>query len=210
MNLLEALNWRYATKRMNGNKVPEDQVSRILEAARLSASSMGLQPYSIFVIENEELRKKLQPAAYNQPQIAECSHLLVFAAWDDVTEKHVEDYIENMVKTRGVTAESLKGLKDMLTGFVNGNTTEQKHQWAANQTFIALGTALAAAALEKVDSSPMGGFIPEEIDKILNLREKGHKSVALMALGFRDTENDKLAGLKKVRRAMEKLFIRVN
>ncbi len=206
MDLLEALNWRYATKRMNGTKVPKEQVDRILEAVSLSASSMGLQPYTIFVIENEELKKKLQPAAYNQPQIVECSHLLVFAAWDDVTENHINDYMGNIAKTRGVTPESLKGFEDMITGFVKARSAEVRHEWSARQTYIALGTALTAAAIEEVDATPMEGFMNEEVDKILNLREKGLKSVVFMTLGYRDTENDKLSKLKKVRRSKEQLF----
>jgi nitroreductase / dihydropteridine reductase len=207
MQIIDALNWRYATKRMNGKKVPQEQVNRILEAIRLSASSMGLQPYTIFVIENDELKKKIQPAAYNQPQITECSHLLVFAAWDNVTEQHAEKYLENIALTRGVTTESLKGYRDMLMGIVNGRSTEEKFQWSARQVYIALGTALAAAALEQVDSTPMEGFKPEEVDSILSLKEKGLRSVAIMPLGYRDTENDYLAKAKKVRRSTEKLFV---
>lgn len=209
MNIIDALNWRYATKRMTGEKLPQEKVETVLDALRLSASSMGLQPYSVLVIENPELKKQLQPVAYNQPQIVECSHLLVFATWDDVTEKHVDKYIENIANTRGETKESLAGFKEMMMGTVNNLNPEQKHNWAARQAYIALGTALSAAALEQVDATPMEGFNPEEFDKILNLKEKGLKSVALMALGFRDSANDSLAKKKKVRRCKEELFIRL-
>jgi nitroreductase / dihydropteridine reductase len=209
MKLIEALNWRYATKRMNGKKVPDEKVNTILDAIRLSASSMGLQPYSILVIDNEELRKKLKPAVYNQPQITEGSHLLVFAAWDNVTEQHVIDYINNMAKVRDVTLESLEGFKNSLMNIVNGRSTQEKFEWAARQTYIALGTAITAAALEKVDATPMEGFIPDEVDRILNLHEKGLRSVALLALGYRDSENDKLAGAKKVRRSKQELILNV-
>ncbi|MEI7483140.1 MAG: nitroreductase family protein [Ignavibacteriota bacterium] len=207
MQIIDALNWRYATKRMNGKKVSQEQLNRILESVRLSASSMGLQPYTIFVVENEELRKKIQPGAYNQPQITECSHLLVFAAWDNVTEQHADEYLENIALTRGVTPESLNGFKGMLMGIVNGRSKEEKYEWSARQVYLALGTALAAAALEQVDSTPMEGFVPDEVDKILDLNSKGLKSVALLTLGFRDTENDHLAEAKKVRRSAEKLFV---
>src|SRR4051812_15061041 len=114
MNLIQALNWRYAAKRMNGQKITQEKLHNILEATRLSASSFGLQPYTIFVIENEELRKKIQPAAFNQPQITESSHLLVFAAWDNVTEEHVEHYINHMAEVRNITTASLQGLKEAL------------------------------------------------------------------------------------------------
>ncbi len=207
MPIIDAMNWRYATKRMNGKKVPQLTVSRILEAVRLSASSMGLQPYTIIVIENEELRKKLQAAAYNQPQISECSHLLVFAAWENVTETQVKEYLDNVSKTRGVTLESLEGFKGMLMNIVNGRSTEEKYQWSARQAYLALGTALAASALEQIDSTPMEGFVPDEFDKILNLREKGLRSVAVMTLGYRDAEKDNHVNDKKVRRSKEELFI---
>jgi nitroreductase len=206
MQLIEALNWRYATKRMNGKKVPDEQVNNILDAARLSPSSMGLQPYSILVISNLELRKQLQPAVYNQPQIIEGSHVLVFAAWDNVTEEHVNNYIKNIIEVRGVTAESLEGFRQSLMNIVNGRTTQGKYEWAARQAYIALGTAISAAALEKVDATPMEGFIPEEVDKILKLREKGLKSVAILTLGFRDSENDHLDNAKKVRRSKKELI----
>src|SRR5687768_6688512 len=111
MKLIDALNWRYAAKRMNGQKVPSEKLDAILEATRLSASSMGLQPYTLLVVENTEVKKQLQPAAYNQPQITEASHLLVFAAWENVTEQHVEEYINNIAATRGVSLESLDAFK---------------------------------------------------------------------------------------------------
>jgi nitroreductase len=209
MQLIEALNWRYATKRMNGKKVPDEQVNKILDAARLSPSSMGLQPYSILVISNLELRKQLQPAVYNQPQIIEGSHVLVFAAWDNVTEEHVNNYIKNIIEVRGVTSESLDGFRQSLMNIVNGRTTQGKFEWAARQAYIALGTAISAAALEKVDATPMEGFIPEEVDKILKLREKGLRSVAILTLGFRDSEKDYLANAKKVRRSKEELILKV-
>ena len=206
MQLIDALNWRYATKRMNGKKVPDEQVNKILDAARLSPSSMGLQPYSILVISNLELRKQLQPAVYNQPQIIEGSHVLVFAAWDNVTEEHVNNYIKNIIEVRGVTSESLDGFRQSLMNIVNGRTTQGKYEWAARQAYIALGTAISAAALEKVDATPMEGFIPEEVDKILKLREKGLRSVAILTLGFRDSEKDYLANAKKVRRSKKELI----
>jgi nitroreductase len=192
---------------MNGKKVPDEKINRILDATRLSASSMGLQPYSIVVIDNEELRKQLQPAVNNQPQITEGSHVLVFAAWDNVTEQHVVDYIKNIAEVRGVTLESLQGFKNSLMNIVNGRSIQQKFEWSARQAYIALGTAITAAALEQVDATPMEGFNPEEVDKILNLHQKGLRSVAILTLGYRDSEKDKLAKAKKVRRSKEELIL---
>lgn len=209
MNLIEALNWRYATKRMNGQKVPQQKMDTILQAASLAPSSMGLQPYSVIVVENEALRKALQPAAYNQPQITEASHLLVFAAWLNVTAKEVEDYIANIAATRGVPAESLNDFKASLMGIVNGRTAEQKHEWAARQAYIAFGTAIAAAATEQVDATPMEGFDPAKVDEILSLTEKGLRSVTILALGYRNSEADYLATAKKVRRPAEQFFTHI-
>src|SRR6478735_9169309 len=122
-HLLEALNWRYATKRMNGKKVPQEKIDNILEAVSLSPSSMGLQPYTILVIENEETRRKLQPAAFNQPQLIEGSHLIIFASWTDVTEDQFNVYIRHIADVRKVPFKTLDGLKASLRGIVNGRST---------------------------------------------------------------------------------------
>lgn len=206
MDLINALNWRYAVKRMNGKKITEEKLQNILEATRLSASSMGLQPYTILVVESEEIRKSIQPIAFNQPQILEASHLLVFAAWDDVTPEHVNNYIQRIISVRNVSAESLAPFKQALLN-ITRQTQEQKHQWAARQTYIAFGTAIAAAALEEVDATPMEGFKPEALDELLGLKALGLKSVTLLALGYRDEANDLMSSAKKVRREKEELVL---
>jgi nitroreductase / dihydropteridine reductase len=209
MKLIDALNWRYAAKRMNGEKVPQEKLETILEATRLSASSMGLQPYTILLVENEEVKKKLQPAAYNQPQIVEGSHLLVFAAWENLTEAHVEEYIDNIAAVRAIPVESLEDFKKSLLNIVHGRTQEQKYEWAARQAYIAFGTAIAAAATEQVDATPMEGFNPDAVDEILGLKEQGLRSVTILALGYRDSEKDFLATAKKVRRDKDQLIKQV-
>ncbi len=207
MNLIESLEWRYASKRMNGERVPEEKVHNILEAIRLAPSSMGLQPYTILVIEDEALKKQIRPLAYNQPQIEESSHLLVFAAWDNVTPQHIEEYINNTAEVRNVAVETLNDFKNSLLNMAENRTQEENFNWAARQAYIAFGTALVAAAAERVDATPMEGFSPEKLDELLGLNEKGLKSVTLLPLGYRDAENDWLAKLPKVRRVKEKLFI---
>lgn len=209
MKLIDALNWRYAAKRMTGEKVSQGKVDNILEATRLSASSMGLQPYTILVIESEEVKKKLQPVAYNQPQITESSHLLVFAAWENVTEEHVDEYINNIAIVRNVSVESLAAFRASLMNIVNGRTQEQKYEWAARQAYIAFGTAITAAAIEEVDATPMEGFQPAAVDEILGLKEKGLRSVTILALGYRDNEKDILVNAQKVRRDRDKLILKV-
>ncbi len=206
MDLLSLLNTRYATKRMNGQKVPQEKLNIILESIRLSASSIGLQPYNILVIEDKELREKIKAVAYNQPQITESSHLLIFAAWDKVTQERADAYIRRIVETRHVTEESQAMTKGYLTNLVNA-PQEVNFAWSARQAYIALGTALIAAAAEGVDSTPMEGFDNAAVDTLLNLNEKGLKSVVILPLGYRDVETDWLVKLPKVRTEKESLFI---
>lgn len=208
MELINALNWRYAAKRMNGLPVPEEKLNNILEATRLSASSMGLQPYRILVIEDEETRKKIQKVAYNQAPIVEGSHLLVFAAYANVSEKDIQEYINHISSVRGVPVETLDGFKASMMRLA-ARTPEQNYQWAARQAYIAFGTAIAAAAEERVDATPMEGFDPDALDELLHLKEQGLRSVTLLALGYRDSEKDVLAGAKKVRKEVDELFIKV-
>ncbi|GGO84600.1 nitroreductase [Marinobacterium nitratireducens] len=208
MNIVEALNWRYAAKRMNGRKVPHEKVERILEAARLAPSSYGLQTYSILVIEDPALREKIRVLAYDQPQITESSHLLVFAAWENINETHVDDFIRMTAAARGLKLTELEGYRQAINGTVNGfaSSDEQLH-WAARQAYISLGTALTAAATEQVDASPMEGFDAAGLDDLLSLREQGLRSVVLLALGYRDTGSDRQAGMTKVRWPRERMFI---
>ena len=209
MSLIQALNWRYAAKRMNGQKVPQEKINNILEATRLSASSMGLQPYTILVIEDPALRQKIQQVAYNQPQIIEASHLLIFAAWDNISAEQVNTYIAQIATERGVEIETLDSFRQSLLNIAIKNTPEQNFQWAARQAYIAFGTAIAAAATEAVDATPMEGFDAAGLDNLLSLKDKGLRSVTLLPLGYRDTTNDWLASQKKVRREKEKLFMEV-
>jgi nitroreductase/dihydropteridine reductase len=206
MELLEALKWRYATKRMTGEKISAEKADRIMEAIRLTPSSMGLQPYSVVVVQNREVLKELQPIINNQPQVPNASHLLVFAAWTSVTEKHIDDYLENIHSIRGTAREDLKRQEERLKQWIADQPADKIQRWAEDQTFIALGTAITAAAVEKVDATPMGGFNAQALDEYLKLNEKGLHSVVLLALGYRDESNDYLVKQKKVRRNRAQLF----
>jgi len=207
--VLQNLHWRYATKRMNGEKVPAEKMENILESIRLTATSNGLQPFTVLVIEDEELRKKLLPAAFNQPQLVEGSHLLIFAAWKEISAEKIDRYFEQVVKERNLKPEDLAQYATFLKNNFSAQTQEQQFNWASKQAYIALGTAMVAAAEEKVDSTPMEGFNPAEVDAILGLPEKGLGAAALLALGYRDTSKDHMANAKKVRRAKEELFIKL-
>ena len=205
MDFYDSLNWRYAAKKMNGQEVPQEKIERILDAIQLAPTSIGLQPFKVLEITDQDLKKKILPIAHNQQQIVDSSHLLVFAAWDNLSEEHINDYVELTGKTRNLSNEELQPLRNMLNG-VASKTAEELYQWSAKQAYIAFGFALAAAAVEEVDSTPMEGFKPDELDELLNLREQGLKSISLLALGYRDEKNDWLAPMKKVRRPKDELF----
>ena len=207
MNLIDALNWRYATKRMNGTAVPSEKLNNILEAIRLSASSFGLQPFRAIVVESKELRAKIHETACPQPQIIEGSHVIVFAGWKTINDAHIDEYIGRIAKDRNMPLEALEDFSKMMKGAIAPNTQEQNAVWAAKQAYIALGTGLSAAALENVDATPMEGFNPDAMDKILGLEDKNLHSLAILTLGYRDEANDYLAKAKKVRLPKEDFYI---
>ena len=208
MNFIESLQWRYATKRMNGQQIPSEKLSNILDAVQLAPSSFGLTPYNVIVVQDPAIKEKLAPNCYNQPQIKESSALLIFAAWKNINESHVDSYINEIAATRGIPAEALSDFANVMKGKVNNSSAEDLHTWAAKQTYIALGFGLAAAAVEEIDSTPMEGFNPAGVNEVLGLEAKGLSAVCILALGYRDAPQDYLANAKKVRRDKEKLFIK--
>lgn len=208
MELLESLQWRYATKKMNGEKIPQDKLDRILQATRLAPSSYGLTPYKVIVVEDQELKEKLQGACYGQTQLVDSSAVLVFATWDDITDESVDVYAREIAKQREIPVESLEGMSNMMKGSLSNMTQEQKVTWAQKQTYIGLGFALVAASTEGVDSTPMEGFVPSQVDQILNLDQERLKSVLVLPLGYRDSDNDYLVNSKKVRWEDKYFFIR--
>ncbi|MDJ1485100.1 nitroreductase family protein [Cytophagaceae bacterium YF14B1] len=203
MSLIEALNWRYATKQMTGEIVPQEKVDTILEAARLAPTSSGLQPFEILVITNPELKKQIQPIANGQPQIVSGSHLLVFTAWDNYTEDRINEFFDRTNAERGIVNERFEAYRNMLLRIYPVRPAEENFQHAARQAYIGLGLAIAAAALEKVDATPMEGFDAKALDEFLKLKEKGLRSVALLPLGYRDVEKDFLVSQKKIRKSKE-------
>jgi len=209
MSTLTNLKWRYAAKRMNGQKVPAEKLENILKAIQLAPTSIGLQPFSVFVIEDAKLKAQIAPAIYNQPQITEGSHVLVFAAWKEYSAKNVEKYINHISSLRDISVESLDGMRNMINGAIAGKSPEQLLNWNMRQAYIALGTGLVAAAEEQVDATPMEGFDPDALDAVLGLRDKGLRSTVILALGYRDAEKDRLSSVAKVRRAKEELFVRL-
>jgi hypothetical protein len=210
MDLLKAMNWRYATKKMDPTKkVPEDKVQRILEAIRMTATSSGLQPYEIFVVTNTEVRAKIQAVANNQAQITEGSHLLVFAAWNDYTPDRINMMFDYNNKVRGFVNEGAENYRQMLLKNYPAKGPDVNFQHAALQSYIALGTALIAAAEQEVDATPMEGFKPAAVDEILGLPARGLRSTVLLPLGYREADKDWLVNMKKVRRTNDKFITEV-
>lgn len=202
--VIEQLNWRYATKKFDATKtVPADALERILEAIRLTATSSGLQPFEVLVVSNPEIREQIKAVGWNQAQITDASHLLVFAAWDDITPERVNMMFDLTNEVRGNTNEGWENYRKMLLGIVAQRGREGNYQSAARQAYIGLGSALIAAAFEKIDSTPMEGFDPAAVDEILGLQARGLRSVVILPLGYRAQDGDWLVNLQKVRRSRE-------
>ncbi|MBT9442206.1 MAG: NAD(P)H-dependent oxidoreductase [Acidovorax sp.] len=208
--LLNKLQWRYAAKKMNPAKaVPQEKVERILEAARLAPTSSGLQPFEIIVVTDPAVRAKIQPIAWNQAQITDGSHLLVFAAWDNYTADRINMMFDLTNDQRGFKNEGWENYRQMLLSSYPQRDAEVNFQHAARQAYIGMSAALIAAAFEEVDSTPMEGFDPNALDEILGLRARGLRSVSILPLGYRADEGDWLVNLKKVRRPREQFVTEV-
>ncbi|WP_373056977.1 NAD(P)H-dependent oxidoreductase [Zunongwangia sp. H14] len=200
------LEWRYATKKFDSTKkISSEDLEKLLKSIQLSASSYGMQPYEVLIIKDPEVRKKLQPEAFNQSQITEASHLIVFANLTSISEEHVDAYLDNISKIREIQVEKLNGFKDMLANTVLQQSKEEQSAWAEKQTYIALGNLLSAAANYKIDVCPMEGFDAGKFDEILGLKEKGLSTAVIAAIGYR-SEEDVAQHAKKVRKQKEELF----
>lgn len=208
--LIDKLNWRYATKKMDPAKaVSEDKVDRIIEAARLAPTSSGLQPFEIIVVTNPDVRAKIQEIAWNQAQITDGSHLLVFAAWDNYTPERINHMFDLTNEERGFKNEGWEKYRQSLLDSYPKRDPEVNFEHAARQAYIGFGMAVAQAAFEGVDATPMEGFDPAKLDEILGLREKGLRSVTILPLGYRQEEGDWLANLKKIRRPLDQFVTKV-
>jgi len=208
--VIDKLNWRYATKKFDAaKKVDDEKLERILEAIRLAPTSSGLQPFEVFVVTNPELRAKIQAVGWNQAQITESSHLLVFAAWDNITEARVNMMFDLTNEQRGFINEGWEAYRKQLLGIVAARGEKANFDSAARQAYIALGVAMVAAAFEGVDATPMEGFDPAAVDEILSLKERNLRSVVILPIGYRQPEGDWLVNLKKVRRSRENLITEI-
>lgn len=206
MALLDDLQWRYATKKMNGDKIPEEKLNYILEAARLAPSSSGLQQYKIIVISDRALLQKIKKLANNQSQVTDCSHLLVFAAWDGYSDERVTKVFNYMMEERGLPLNTMDAYKKTILDLYGPLGQEWQAHHASKQSYIALGLAMAAAAEQRVDATPMEGFSSDQLDELLKLRESGYRSTVMLPLGYRDERGDWLLNMKKVRMPKEQFI----
>ena len=208
MSLIENLKWRHAVKAYDSTKkVSEEDLNKILEASRLAPTSSGLQPFRVILVENQELREKLVPGALNPEVMRDCSHVLVFAAWDSYSAEKIDKVYDYHTEVRGLPRGRFSSYTDQLKVIYGAQTAEENFAHTARQTYIALGLAMAQAAELKIDSTPAEGFSTEVVDEVLGLKELGLKSVTLLYLGYRDAENDWLSNMKKVRIPMEEFVI---
>lgn len=207
LNFDEALTWRYATKRMTGDRIPDEKLEKILRAIKLAPTSRGLQPFKVIVIDDPAVKSKIMTIADGQPQVLESSHLLVFAAWSSVNADQINNFITYAATERGIPEEKLAKMKSVLIKDQLPMNDEQFYQWASKQAYIALAFAISSAAVNQVDASAMEGFDNAALDELLNLKALGLRSTVLLALGYRDVDNDWLLKLKKVRRKDSELFI---
>lgn len=204
--IIEDLNWRYATKSFDPNKSIDDETFATLkEAVRLSASSYGLQPYEVFIIEDKDLRDRLKAASFGQNQITDSAYLVVFAVNTVIDEDYLDRFIKNTAETRGKSVEDLKGMRDAISGTVLQFSQEQKTEWAKRQAYIGLGNLLSTAAQLRIDVCPMEGFENNKYDEILNLESKNLTSAVIATIGHRN-ENDAYQNAKKVRKSNEEFF----
>ncbi|EEI93543.1 NAD(P)H-dependent oxidoreductase [Sphingobacterium spiritivorum] len=211
MSLLEDLSWRYATKKYDpSKKVSTEDVHKIIEAARLAPTSSGLQQFRVLLITNQELKEKIVPVAMDQQIIADCSHLLVFAAWDQYTEERIDEIYNRTTDERELPRGRFSSYTDRLKSLYLQQSAEENFVHTARQAYIGFGLAIAQAAELKIDTTPVEGFNNQQLDELLGLTEKGLKSVTLLPIGYRDNEGDWLVNMKKVRNPQSEFVIEYN
>ena len=208
MDIIDSLNWRYATKKFDvTKKLTSEQLDVLLEALNLTPTSVGLQLQNVVVVENKELREQLLPVSMGQKQVVDASHLLVLCSETTLSEDRIDQYLERNAQVRDVTIESLDKFKNMVMFWVD-KVGDHAQEWIDKQVYIALGNLLTAAAIMKVDACPMEGFEADKYIEILGLREKGLKPVIVVPIGFR-SEEDFMLNLKKVRKELSDFVIKM-
>lgn len=210
MGLLKDFEWRYATKKFDSTKkIEQPLVDQIIEAAWLAPTSSGLQPFRVIEITDEDLKKKIVPIAYNQQQVADCSHLLLFAGWDNYSEERINNIYKCIALERGQNPDFYNSYTERLKKTYTSQSEEENFKHIVHLIYLAFGFAIAMAAELKIDSTPMEGFDTEELDKLLDLNKEGLRSVLLLPLGYRDEDNDWLVNQKKVRHPKKEFLLKI-
>ena len=203
MNIIDSLKWRYATKKFDIKKhVSDDKLAILKEAFTLTATSYGLQPVKLVVVSNKELQKELVPYSFNQEQVAQASHVLIICIENTVDEAYIRAHFENEKSIRGVSDKIIDSFRSFLIADFSSKKETEIKEWATKQAYITLGNLLTVCALEKIDSCPMEGFVPEKYDELLNLKNMGLSSVLVLPIGYR-AEEDMFSKFKKVRKSIE-------
>ncbi len=207
MDVLTGLQWRYATKKFNNTKnIPSEKMDIITKAFNLTATSYGLQPVRLLVINNKKLQNQLMQHAMGQVQVADASHLLVFCIEKDVKAPYIHDYFNNVRDTRATPEKTLAPFRQMLAEKFDAQQKDETRNWAINQAYLAMGNLMTVCALEGIDACPMEGFQPEKFDDVLELADLNIASVLLMPIGYR-ADDDMFAAFEKVRRSTEDTII---
>ena len=210
MNSIEKLTWRYATKKFDSTKkLSNSQIETLKNAFNLTATSYGLQPLKMLVISNKEIKENLQEFAFNQSQVSDCSHLLVICIKSDIDSTYVDSRFDLEKEIRGTSEETISDFRNFLKADIDKKSTSEIELFAKNQAYIALGKLMTVCAFEEIDSCPMEGFIPQKFDDLLNLKEHALKSVLLLPVGFRATD-DYMSALKKVRSSLDESIITID
>lgn len=210
MNSLENLKWRYAVKKFDDTKtVSQEKVNILKEAFNLTATSYGLQPIKLLVIQNKDIQEQLVEHSWNQPQVAQASHVLVFCIDTKLNGSDVEKYFGRVKSIRNTPDEIINPFKEYLVDTIENKSEDFLLSWAKNQAYLAMGNLLTICAQEKIDSCPMEGFIPEKYDEVLDLAAKNLASVLVMPIGFR-AEDDYMKDLKKVRKSLEDIVLEIS
>lgn len=208
-SLVTQLKWRAAVKKYDeSKKLTDDQVNSLVEAANLAPSAYGLQPYRFYVVSDAKTKAAMAEAGYHQPQFTTASHLIVFASSKTVTHEDIDAFAENIAHTRDLKLEDVADYAGVMHGFVDSKDDDVLGAWAARQVYIPLGVLVAAAASQAIDSSPMEGFNNQEIDEILGIAKDGFTSRAIVAVGYRSSE-DVYSTWKKVRKPLAKIVKKV-
>ena len=210
MNTIESLQWRYATKKFDrSKKLSNAQINTLKEAFNLTATSYGLQPIKLVVIQHEKIQERLVSASWNQQQIAQASHVLVICIQDNFTTKEVVNYFDLVKKIRNTPDEILNSFRSFLIAEIDKKTPEELNIWNKNQAYLALGNLLTVCAIEKIDACPMEGFIPEQYDEILGLKAQGLTATLFLHVGFR-ADDDAMKDLAKVRKVLGDSIIEIS